>query len=718
MGILGADEEGNIVKTSIRKLEWLEADGVKFRGSLIQGDWTDEDGNPHIYKFGQEIENWADGEMVVAHVDGDVIRVGNRTTKYASTAATRINGNWLSPIEYAVDTTTGQKSAILVGTTGQASYEAYYNKDLDCYVPVPFDYYERWTEEEKAAWLAENGPITTLSGDGIWDTKTLALKGGIQTVIEKDQYGRDIPVSYLLSERTVVGNKNTNLTVMKALLDSGVITQDEYNNPASQALVSQTIYVEDMNGVNAHFHTIETDYLKTANLKASIGDLDELLVKRIVGSGTTQDSYFKSYYGYNYIYRQSLGGSVTSDINMLSGDKYLIYDLKIVPPTGNSNIYTLQKQSIVHNAAWENVGTFSRAISAFSGSWSGNILYVTASPQNQTWAREIRVKTYEWSGTNRVVKYTTWMVPGYGSETQYEDSTECTFSTTISISSLISKITADTVAGTSSEDPERITFTAKAVNSPGTTLASSTFTLSRTTRRVGTSTNKAVVLKEDATGAVVARIDAQTFYTDGYSAGNTAGIATGKNSVTLNAPTWSAWTSSGYPTSRTVSVTTSGRPTQLTQSVGIYLTGGSSFSSNKTTVYMRAGSTSGTIYAAKEVDASSVYTDGANSVINAGGAISQNTNVTDKTINQYVTTLTVNVPTSSGTISWDLNRVNASAYSSPYTTVTDPDTGVSYPQYYTKLNKTVNVPSNTSTITMSFSFGNNTYYYCIPINLT
>ena len=85
----------------------------------------------------------------------------------------------------------------------------------------------------------------------------------------------------------------------------------------------------------------------------------------------------------------------------------------------------------------------------------------------------------------------------------------------------------------------------------------------------------------------------------------------GRAAVTLNDPTWNG--ASGAVTSRTVTVSTSGRKNasgvtdNLSKSVALFLTQ-DAWSSNKKTVRMRQGSESGTTYAQVEVDASSLVT--------------------------------------------------------------------------------------------------------------
>lgn len=105
----------------------------------------------------------------------------------------------------------------------------------------------------------------------------------------------------------------------------------------------------------------------------------------------------------------------------------------------------------------------------------------------------------------------------------------------------------------------------------------------------------------------------------------------GKNSVTLNDPTWSPYTGSGYPGSRTVTVKTSGRTNadgtaaaELQKDVALYLSQGD-WSNNKKTVYLRTGNaTNGTIYASTEVNAESIYSAGKYSVTVTGASIEAN----------------------------------------------------------------------------------------------
>ena len=100
---------------------------------------------------------------------------------------------------------------------------------------------------------------------------------------------------------------------------------------------------------------------------------------------------------------------------------------------------------------------------------------------------------------------------------------------------------------------------------------------------------------------------------DASSRVTSAGYA-GRAAVNLAEPTWNA-VSGSTPTSRTVTVTTTGRTTNagvtdnVSRSISLYLTQGN-WSNKKKTVFMRQGTTSGTVYAQTDVDATSIYNDG------------------------------------------------------------------------------------------------------------
>ena len=85
-----------------------------------------------------------------------------------------------------------------------------------------------------------------------------------------------------------------------------------------------------------------------------------------------------------------------------------------------------------------------------------------------------------------------------------------------------------------------------------------------------------------------------------------SGVAAAKRTVCVEPFEASSWTQAGYPSSRTFTYKTdaNGASSSTWQQDTWYLTGGTTWSGGKTTVYMRYGSDSGTIYAALDVTGS------------------------------------------------------------------------------------------------------------------
>ena len=92
-----------------------------------------------------------------------------------------------------------------------------------------------------------------------------------------------------------------------------------------------------------------------------------------------------------------------------------------------------------------------------------------------------------------------------------------------------------------------------------------------------------------------------------------SGVTDGKNAVTLNNASWQYDgdnVDANNRSTNTVSVSTSGRPTQLTKSATIYLDTSSSWSTNTKTIYVRQNNSSGAYVAKGSVDASARYNAG------------------------------------------------------------------------------------------------------------
>jgi len=387
------DKDGK--ETTIRDLKLSAVQSDTFIGSMVTENIVGQDGKFHTYKMGQAIENWAGGEMVVAYVDGDIVKIGSRDR-----------------------------------------------------------------------------------------TKKI----------------------YLTGEQIILGDDDSSNTVIKALIDAGVIDSDTLE---SNSLVLSSVYAHDMYAINGHFQSIESQYLKTSLLESYVSLLPNIFVKTKLTFGSNSYASF-----------EGPDGNISISYSRLSSN---ITNVQIVQASASSNTYNLQVKTYGDPNEWTTVSSFSRA-TTLTGEWSGRRYVVTASPQGNISVGEV------YDG----------LVP--------------TGSVTVSGKS----VKQDFIVY--SMDPD--TYDA----------------------------DKKIMQK-------TVTINASEVYDNG------------RNHVNLTDPSWNAITGS-VPDHRTVSVSTTGRPTNLTKSATLYLTQNSFGSNHKKTVFLRMNSTTGTVYAQTEVDATQQYNDG------------------------------------------------------------------------------------------------------------
>ena len=341
----------------------------------------------------------------------------------------------------------------------------------------------------------------------------------------------------------------------------------------------------------------------TANyIESKIASLSVLNVAAISATGNihTSNGYIAA--PYYYI------GSGNSLRNMSSG----IWALRI---TQSGNTYTLQKQDW-DDADWVDVGSFSRATS-LSGAWSGRNFIVTASPQGNIKMGTVYGTvvpdtsdpvTYYTSGNNHYVKRKHYIY----SEDENGDADSVIWHDDISIDAG-DAYDAGYTAGSASGGQTQLS-NSWAGGKITVTASPQGVTLERTLQ-AGTATwngNIATIPISSVYGSSGQYSEGVVFSPtlDVSSKLTDAGYA-GRAAVTLNNPAWS--TTSNPGTSNTVSVSTSGRTNSsgtadnLSKSTTLVLTQGS-WSNNKIYVYMREGSSSGTIRAQSQVDASSLVT--------------------------------------------------------------------------------------------------------------
>ena len=528
---------GTYVETTNRSLNLMAVNDDNFIGTMVTQDYADADGNIHIYKFGQGIEDWAGGKMVVANVDGDVIKIGSESTNWATTVARKINGTFLDPITFVVNNSDPSKpDTILVGTAGQVSYKARYDETLGAYV---YD---------------ENGDVT-LTGDGFWNTKNLAIEGGVYTVRENDRY-----VSYVKSSQLIIGDQNTSTTILQTLLDSGVIDSDEYE---PQALVASAVYTQNLAADRARINTIEADYITVNNINAKFARMSTgLNTPNITGINQNSICTFDTFNSSSNKFLLNFGagtfGPSPSNRNLADG----IYALKL---TQSGNNYTLRSYSYLQNTEDTTggtlVGTFSRAITSFSGTWDGNKLTVNAQPQNQNWIKMFERDTEESGYTSNVnyrMRFKTYTPPTSGGIV-YDSN--CQLYGDVAISSITSSIQADSfnsTFNTKTTIPVRIYGSGQS-----SAIKTTEFSLESTTYAIGSSgtTNHCVNLKANDT--IYGRINVESVYNDGKTAGYSNGWTAAYNKVSL--PT------SSNTSTNTITIKTPGSTKDTQSSRGYYL---------------------------------------------------------------------------------------------------------------------------------------------------
>lgn len=177
---------------------------------------------------------------------------------------------------------------------------------------------------------------------------------------------------YLTGEQIILGDDDSSNTVIKALIDAGVIDSDTLK---SNSLVLDTVYAHDINTINGHFQSIESQYLKTSRLSAELADLTTMTVKSINafttdGTGRIIAKTLES----PDIRLRSTTGTTSSSIRNI-----FVSSIELEGPTNNT--YTLIARDADSNELYRK--SFSRAVSSFTGTWSGNHYQVQVSPQNQ-----------------------------------------------------------------------------------------------------------------------------------------------------------------------------------------------------------------------------------------------------------------------------------------------------------------------------------------------
>lgn len=309
------------------------------------------------------------------------------------------------------------------------------------------------------------------------------------------------------------------------------------------------------------------------------------------------------------------------DAQPLSEQKYYKMYLK---GSGSSSYVSLRNSTSGDTSGSEmavlGVGdlyTGGRSAATVSGLWSqGTITASNEYNDDNEWYSTLKTSDYtvSWTGTNNNTGSIAVQAYNNGSSTATSTGATITFDASTPVYSGKASVTLEdptwnTISGDTPSNRTVTVKTANRTNSSGTAVQLQKEIALYLTQGSWSSNKKNVNMRAGSnTGTIYATIEV-----DASSLVSSATYA-GKASVTLKDPTW-ATAVSAYPQNNTVTVTTSGRTNssgttaEESKSIALYLTQGT-FSSHKKYVTMRVGSTTGTIRARIQVDATTEYDNG------------------------------------------------------------------------------------------------------------
>lgn len=351
------DKNGNWFETTNpRSLELMAVDSDTFKGYLVEEGYASQiDGKKYQYKFGIGIETNELGDnrqLVVARMDGDVIRIGSRKAEVSTILARNVNGSWIHP--YDVVDVDGKKQLLYYDRAGTASYRGRIDPDTGEFIIDP---------KGTVSW----------TGTGIWDEKGLALKGGIATTKVGDEY-----VTYVKSDRLIIGDNANDLKVLTALEEAGVVTIDpETGKYIKQALVAEAVYTKKVKAIDVEVGK----KLTTTELGTEIGKLKEVVARKITIPASTSTVTGSFQMGSLYIY-----SGIPHYMWHMTANKFYEDAFFGVTKTMNGNTVTLQFNNIYGTALDETTDAYNGKVSfdiatSLLGEWSSGKFPLTVRDQ-------------------------------------------------------------------------------------------------------------------------------------------------------------------------------------------------------------------------------------------------------------------------------------------------------------------------------------------------
>lgn len=451
-----------------------------------------------------------------------------------------------------------------------------------------------WTQREGIVGVAGE---FELHEDQQTHVKTLVIKsgGGMKVLRNNVEYG--IYDNGNLTGGVVVNkiNNQTQTKIKGDLINLGTdLTDQDLNTWAKNARDGEGVFAKYLTvkqltaeEIDTMFMDADLSHLNIVNTNHLVSNHSTLAGETWIGSGGRI-----GYMGVNGTYPLSdliVSASVDSDTNTLT----------LRPLNGD-------------------VITFRKAASGngrFSSTWSGSIQTIAADENgydylqyefrrgNMQWASNhksgtLGIQVYRIAGANEYLENTfTLYVPTEDAYNYGWNAARNLVNNNLPLSDIGGYI-----------DGTYKTINVKVPRTDGSsTLDSTSYTLSKNGSFQPTGSTSAIHAVELKNGnAVVARIDAESFYSDG----RTAGITAGKNAVGIGTPTWEYDPDNVDQFNRSankVTVATTGKSPNVSTSLQFYLTQQTSWVAHTKYVYMRVGSSSGAYYGKLQINATDEY---------------------------------------------------------------------------------------------------------------
>lgn len=326
---------GEKVETNIRDLDIRSINTDKKVGWIVG-----ESDNPHD-AFGQMtlgIENYANGELVVARMSGELMYLGNLQTQNYTAVSLNHMDQVCGDFEYVTDPDTGIESIRVNSGGGMRVWHAKKNADGT---------YEH--DSQGRLKYAEFGIYddNTLTGGMI--TEHLA-DGSVHTKISGD-------IIDIEANQVKAGNNFANL---EAWLNKQGVDINNVSGLLAEKIIAyegtfSTLNTEILEAKNITSEKINAAFVGGATFEAGAIKTGSLIVNYPMGPGSIESISF--------------GNGIKKLKIFQNGNNYTLKYLKNSSPDSDGNYIEIEN------------GTFSRAVTSWNKGWSNGVLTITPIPQ-------------------------------------------------------------------------------------------------------------------------------------------------------------------------------------------------------------------------------------------------------------------------------------------------------------------------------------------------